>query len=200
MSFNCDVTCHFPIAMRFEDNSNPNEKWQIFKDEFLKLESKALEYNKEVFKELNELKVNFDPNDECEIYNEESNESTFVEAYTPEFSQNLSGQEQRNYFFRGKGANCIDSIFYEFLRKNNPLTRWNTPYVIYEHIQSEYDDLFVGGIRFLGEGKYVMLRDNTQFDVVHSFDEDPPKYEVVTTNTTEILDANLDKEIFEKVY
>ena len=93
MSFNCDVTCHFPIAMRFEDNSNPNEKWQIFKDEFLKLESKALEYNKEVFKELNELKVNFDPNDECEIYNEESNESTFVEAYTPEFSQNLSGQE-----------------------------------------------------------------------------------------------------------
>ena len=35
MSFNCDVTCHFPIAMRFEDNSNPNEKWQIFKDELL---------------------------------------------------------------------------------------------------------------------------------------------------------------------
>ena len=35
--------------------------------DFLKLESKALEYNKNVFKELNELKVNFDPNDECEI-------------------------------------------------------------------------------------------------------------------------------------
>lgn len=194
MSYNCTNICFFPVAMRFENKKDPNEEWKKFKEEFLKLESKALDYNKDVFKSLKDLEVKFDPNDECEIPAEGDEESEFVTAYTPEFKL---GQNEKNYFFTGRGANCIKSIFYEFLRRNNPLTRWNTPYVIYEHVVSEYDDFFVSGIRFLGNGKYIIIKDNSEWDV--DYDYETKEYKKKSfIEETKILEKNLDKEIFEE--
>jgi len=194
MSYNCDNICFFPISMRFENNKNPNEEWQKFKEEFLKLESKALDYTKDVFKDLKILVVKFDPNDECEIPGEGDDESKFVTAYTPEFKL---GQSEKNSFYSGKRPGVIKSIFYEFLRKNNPLTRCNTPYVIYEHVRSEYDDFFITGIRFLGKGKYIIIKDNSMWDSLYDHETKDYKKNFFIEET-EILEKNLDKNIFEE--
>ena len=50
MSYNCTNICFFPVSMRFENKKDPNEEWKKFKEEFLKLEDKALDYNKNIFK------------------------------------------------------------------------------------------------------------------------------------------------------
>ena len=63
MSYNCTNICFFPVSMRFENKKDPNEEWKKFKEEFLKLEDKALDYNKYIFKDLKDLEVKFDPND-----------------------------------------------------------------------------------------------------------------------------------------
>ena len=194
MSYNCTNICFFPVSMRLENKKDPNEEWKKFKEEFLKLEDKALDYNKNIFKNLKELEVIFDPNDECEIPAEGDGESEFVTAYTPEFKL---GQMEKNYFNTGKGPNCIRSVFYEFLRKNNPLTRWNTPFVIYEHVASEYDDYFISGIRFLGKGKYVMIKDNSEWDLQYDYETKDYKKKAFIEET-EILEKNLDKDIFEE--
>jgi len=86
--------------MRFENNKNPNEEWKKFKEEFLKLESKALDYTKDVFKDLKILEVKFDPNDECEIPGEGDDESKFVTAYTPEFKLGeFNKYKDKPYFY-----------------------------------------------------------------------------------------------------
>ena len=168
MSFNCWGSCFFPVAMRFEDCSDPNQRWGVFLEEFLAQESQALDYQRPLFEELQGMQVRFEETDECCVTDEETGDESYVAAYTPSFR--VRGAQSDNDFWRGSRANEVDHVFYEFLRMNNPLTRWNTPYVVYEDVRSEYDDFFVSGIRFLGAGSYALIRDNTQFDLSFSFE------------------------------
>ena len=62
---------------------------------------------------------------------------------------------------------------------------------------SEYDDFFVSGIRFLGNGKYIIIKDNSEWDV--DYDYETKEYKKKSfIEKTEILEKNLDKEIFEE--
>ena len=196
MSFNCWGSCFFPVAMRFEDCSDPNERWDVFLEEFLALESQALDYQRPLFEELRDMQVRFEETDECCITDEETGDESCVAAYTPSFK--LKSLHADNEFFRGRRANEVDHVFYEFLRVNNPLTRWNTPYVVYEHVMSEYDDVFVSGIRFLGAGSYALIRDNTQFDLSFSFDSrcwETKPFQI----ETDILSSSMSASVFEEL-
>ena len=193
MSFNCWGSCFFPVAMRFEDCSDPNKRWDVFLEEFLALESQALDYQRPLFEELQGMQVRFEETDECCVTDEETGDESYVAAYTPSFR--LKSLQADNDFFRGRGANEVDHVFYEFLRANNTLTRWNTPYVVYEHVMSEYDDCFVSGIRFLGAGSYALIRDNTQFDL--SFSHKSQSWEINSFHLeTEILSTSMSAGVF----
>ena len=193
MSFNCSVICIFPVAMRFEDCSDPNQRWPVFLEEFLASEPQALDYQRPLFEELRGMQVRFEETDECYVTDEKTGDESCVAAYTPSFR--LKNLQADNYFWRGRQANEVDHVFYEFLRLNNPLTRWNTPYAVYEDVRSEYDDFFVSGIRFLGVGSYALIRDNTQFDL--SFSHKSQSWELNSFHLeTEILSTSMSAGVF----
>ena len=196
MSFNCSVICIFPVAMRFEDCSDPNQRWAVFLEEFLASESQALNYQRPLFDELRGMQVRFEETDECCVADEKTGVENYVAAYTPSFR--VRSAQADNNFWRGRRANEVDHVFYEFLRLNNPLTRWNTPYVVYEDVRSEYDDFFVSGIRFLGDGLYALIRDNTQFDVSFSYDSqcwETKPFQI----ETDILSSSMSTRVFEEI-
>ena len=65
------------------------------------------------------------------------------------------------------------------------------------HVASEYDDYFISGIRFLGKGKYVMIKDNSEWDLDYDYETKDYKKKAFIEET-EILEKNLDKDIFEE--